>query len=78
MEAVISMSDIWDLRLMLGQQTLLNVENDIQLDGMRVYEETGRELYPGDWVRGGFNISISGALNFENSAFSILRLTFVF
>ena len=72
MEAVISMSD--DLGPQINAWTTdtlsLNVENDIQLDGMRVYEETGRELYPGDWVRGGFNISISGALNFENSAFS--------
>ena len=35
----------------------LVVENDIQLDGLRVWEETGRQLYPMDWVRGGFNLS---------------------
>ena len=72
MEAIVSMSDE------LGPQvngwttdTLsLNVENDIQLDGMRVWEETGRELFAGDWVRGGFNLSISGGINFEGSAFS--------
>ena len=72
MEAIVSMSD--DLGPQVNAWTTdtlsLNVENDIQLDGMRVWEETGRELYPGDWVRGGFNLSISGAINFENSAFS--------
>ena len=72
MEAIVSMSD--DLGPQINAWTTdtlaLNVENDIQLDGMRVWEETGRELYPGDWVRGGFNLSISGAINFENSAFS--------
>ncbi|MFL2968589.1 MAG: hypothetical protein ACJZ6A_05505 [Candidatus Poseidoniaceae archaeon] len=72
MEAIVSMSD--DLGPQINAWTTdtlsLNVENDIQLDGMRVWEETGRELYPGDWVRGGFNLSINGALNFENSAFA--------
>ena len=72
MEAVVSMSD--DLGPQINSWTTdtlsLNVENDIQLDGMRVWEETGRELYPGDWVRGGFNLSVSGAINFESSAFS--------
>ena len=72
MEAIVSVSD--DLGPQINSWTTdtlsLNVENDIQLDGMRVWEETGRELYPGDWVRGGFNLSISGAINFENSAFS--------
>ena len=59
MEAVVSMND--DLGPQVNAWTTdtlsLNVENDIQLDGMRVWEETGRELYPGDWVRGGFNLS---------------------
>tara|TARA_Y100000766_G_C18916824_1_gene612256 strand:+ start:5865 stop:11231 length:5367 start_codon:yes stop_codon:yes gene_type:complete len=72
MEAVVSMND--DLGPQVNAWTTdtlsLNVENDIQLDGMRVWEETGRELYPGDWVRGGFNLSISGGINFEGSAFS--------
>ena len=72
MEAIVSMSD--DLGPQINAWTTdtlsLNVENDIQLDSMRVWEETGRELYAGDWVRGGFNLSISGAINFENSALS--------
>ena len=45
----------------------LVVENDIQLDGLRVWEETGRQLYPMDWVRGGFNISFSGSMHFQDS-----------
>ena len=72
MEAVVSMND--DLGPQVNAWTTdtlsLNVENDIQMDGMRVWEETGRELYPGDWVRGGFNLSISGGISFQNSAFS--------
>ncbi|HJL97059.1 MAG TPA: hypothetical protein QF401_02800, partial [Candidatus Poseidoniaceae archaeon] len=48
------------------------VENDIQLDGLRVYEETGRELYSQDWVRGGFNLSFTGGINFQNSQLSPL------
>lgn len=43
------------------------VENDIQLDGLRVFEETGRELYSQDWVRGGFNLSFTGKIFFQNS-----------
>ena len=43
------------------------IENDIQLDGLRVFEETGRELYSQDWVRGGFNLSFSGSIHFQNS-----------
>ena len=71
MEAIVSISDE------LGPQVnswetdtlTLNVENDIQLNGMRVWEETGREIYSSDWVRGGYNITIVGGINFENSAF---------
>ena len=48
----------------------LNVENDIQLDGLRVWEETGRELYLLDWVRGGFNLSFSGQIHFQGSQLS--------
>ena len=48
----------------------LNVENDIQLDGLRVWEETGRELYVLDWVRGGFNLSFSGQIHFQGSQLS--------
>ena len=67
MEAVVSMND--DLGPQVNAWTTdtlsLNVENDIQLDGMRVWEETGRELYPGDWVRGGFNLSIEWGNQFR-------------
>ena len=72
MEAIVSLND--DLGPQVSSfetETLeLNVENDIQLDGMRVWEETGRELYAGDWVRGGFNISIAGGIHFQDSALS--------
>ena len=72
MEAIVSLND--DLGPQVSGWTTdtlaLNIENDIQLDGMRVWEETGRELYSGDWVRGGLNLSITGGINFENSAFS--------
>ena len=74
MEAIVSLND--DLGPQVSAWTTetlsLNVENDISLDGMRVYEETGRELYVGDWVRGGYNISINGGMHFENSALSPL------
>ena len=72
MEAIVSVND--DLGPQVNSWTTdslsLNVENDIQLDGMRVFEETGRELYAGDWVRGGFNLSISGSIFFESSVLS--------
>ena len=50
----------------------VRVENDIQLDGLRVYDETGRELYPLDWVRGGYNLSFAGKIHFEGSQLSPL------
>jgi len=45
----------------------LRIENDIQLDGMRVYDETGRELLSHDWVRGGYNLTFSGGIHFEGT-----------
>ena len=45
----------------------VRIENDIQLDGLRVFDETGRQLYPLDWVRGGYNLSFSGRINFQDS-----------
>ena len=68
-EAVISVED--DLGVAVSQWTTsdmeLVVENDIQLDGLRVWEETGRQLYPMDWVRGGFNLSFTGSMHFQDS-----------
>jgi len=68
-EAVISVED--DLGVAVNQWTTsemeLVVENDIQLDGLRVWEETGRQLFPMDWVRGGFNLSFSGSIHFQDS-----------
>lgn len=68
-EAVISVED--DLGVAVDQWTTseveLVVENDIQLDGLRVWEETGRQLFPMDWVRGGFNLSFSGSIHFQDS-----------
>lgn len=68
-EAIVSVED--DLGIAVDQWTTpdmdLVVENDIQLDGLRVWEETGRQLFPMDWVRGGFNISFSGSIHFQDS-----------
>ncbi len=68
-EAIISVED--DLGPSVTQWMTsdmeLVVENDIQLDGLRVWEETGRQLYPMDWVRGGFNLSFSGSIHFQDS-----------
>ncbi len=50
----------------------VRVENDVQLDGLRVYDETGRELYPLDWVRGGYNLSFAGKIYFQGSQLSPL------
>ena len=68
-EAVISVED--DLGVAVNrwhtESMDLVIENDIQLDGLRVWEETGRQLYPMDWVRGGFNLSFTGSMHFQDS-----------
>ena len=68
-EAIISVED--DLGVAVDQWTTtemeLVVENDIQLDGLRVWEETGRQLFPMDWVRSRFNMSFSGSIHFQDS-----------
>lgn len=48
----------------------LRVENDIQLDGLRVHDATGRELLNFDWMRGGENITFSGGIHFEGTSLS--------
>ena len=50
----------------------LRVENDIQLDGLQVFDEDGRQLFTQDWVRGGQNISFLGKIHFESSQLSPL------
>ena len=50
----------------------LQVENDIQLNGMTVFDETGKQVTNLEWLRGGTNISFSGRINFEGSQFSPL------
>ena len=50
----------------------LRVENDIQLDGMQVFDEDGRQLFTQDWVRGGQNISFLGTIHFQSSQLSPL------
>ncbi|RPG75311.1 MAG: hypothetical protein CBE08_003945 [Euryarchaeota archaeon TMED248] len=45
----------------------LKVENDIQLNGMNVFDENGRQLTNFEWLRGGTNISFTGMINFEGS-----------
>ena len=47
----------------------LRIENDIELSGMKVFEDNGRELNNHNWVRGGTEIYITGKLNFEGSAY---------
>ena len=51
-----------------NRYTRANVENDVQLDGMRVWEETGENCIQ-HWVRGGFNLSISGGINLRIQRF---------
>ena len=50
----------------------LRVENDIQLDGLQVFDEDGRQLFTQDWVRGGQNMSFLGKIHFESSQLSPL------
>ncbi|MBT05255.1 MAG: hypothetical protein CMA92_05785 [Euryarchaeota archaeon] len=45
----------------------LKIENDIQLNGMNVFDETGKQLTNFEWLRGGTNISFTGIVNFEGS-----------
>ena len=68
-EAIISVEDDLGISVDRWETSTMElvVENDIQLDGLRVWEETGRQLYPMDWVRGGFNLSFSGAIHFQDS-----------
>ncbi len=36
------------------------LENDIQLNGMSVFDEKGKQLTNLEWLRGGTNISFQG------------------
>ena len=48
----------------------VRIENDIQLDGLGVFDETGRELFGNDWLRGGYDITFAGAISFEGTSIS--------
>ena len=48
----------------------LKVENDIVLSDLVVEDETGRRLMNSDWMRGGTNVTMSGSLSFEGTAFT--------
>ena len=48
----------------------LRIENDIQLDGMQVVEETGRQLSNFEWVRGGYNLTVTGGIHFQSTSLS--------
>ena len=48
----------------------LRVENDIQLLDLSAIDESGRELLPFDWMRGGTNLTFSGTIAFEGSTLS--------
>ena len=69
LQALISVQDDLGQAVVSWQTESLDmvVENDIQIDGLRVYEETGRELYSQDWVRGGYLMSFTGVIHFQDS-----------
>ena len=48
----------------------LRVENDIQLLDITAVDESGRELLPYDWMRGGTNLTFSGTIAFEGTTLS--------
>jgi len=48
----------------------LRVENDIQLLDLKAVDESGRELLPYDWMRGGTNLTFSGTIAFEGTTLS--------
>lgn len=68
-EAIVSVEDSLGISVSGWKTSTMNlvIENDIQLDGLRVFEETGRELYSFDWVRGGYNLTFTGGIHFEGS-----------
>jgi len=45
----------------------LQIENDIQLTGMTVFDEFGNILSNFEWLRGGTNVSFTGLISFEGS-----------
>jgi len=48
----------------------LRVENDIQLLDLIAVDESGRQMLAYDWMRGGENLTFSGTIAFEGTAFS--------
>ena len=50
----------------------LKIENDIQLNSMSVYDESGNQVTNLEWLRGGTNITFIGSINFEGSQFTPL------
>ena len=48
----------------------LRVENDIQLLDLTAVDESGRQLLPYDWMRGGTNLTFSGTIAFEGTTLS--------
>ena len=71
-EALISVTD--DIELAVNQYETedlnLRVENDVQLLDISATDESGRNLLPYDWMRGGTNITFSGKIAFEGTSFS--------
>ena len=72
MQALVTVDD--DIgRAVTGWQTEdldLRVENDIQLDGLRVHDANERELLNHDWMRGGENMTFTGGIHFEGTSLS--------
>ena len=48
----------------------LRVENDIVLMNLGVTDETGRVLQANDWMRGGMDMTFSGAIVFEGTSYT--------
>ena len=72
MQALVTVDD--DIgRVVTGWQTEtlnLRIENDIQLDGLRVHDANERELLNHDWMRGGENMTFTGGIHFEGTSLS--------
>jgi hypothetical protein len=68
-QALVTVEDDTELAVSSWQTDSMNlqVENDIQLNAMSVYDENGKQLTNLEWLRGGTNITFSGAINFEGS-----------
>ena len=68
-EALVTVEDDTGIAVSSWQTESMNlkVENDLQLNGMKVFDDNGKQVTNLEWLRGGTNISFSGMINFEGS-----------